>query len=75
MTQTNPKEQMSQVGAVVKIKWTEDEIGDSGWKPGWYNAYVQAYSEEDDIIDVTYPTEPNCTYSIQLDTYIKDKKL
>ena len=35
MTRTNLKEQMSQVGTVVKIKWTEDEIGDSGWKPGW----------------------------------------
>jgi hypothetical protein len=26
------------IGKRVKIKWSKDEIGDSGWRFGWYTA-------------------------------------
>ena len=38
----NEKEKLCQVGAKVKVQWTKEEIGDSGWKPGWYIAYVHS---------------------------------
>ena len=50
-------EKLSQVGAKVKIKWTLDEIGDSGWRPGWYMVYVPAYDDETDTLIVQYPSE------------------
>ena len=37
------KEQMTQVGAKHKVKWTKEEVGDSGWRLGWYAATVQEY--------------------------------
>ena len=33
--ETSTEEQFTQVGAKVKIKWTDTELGGSGWKPGW----------------------------------------
>lgn len=41
-------EMLKQVEAKVKVRWTSEEIGDSGWRPGWYVAYVQAYDEDSD---------------------------
>ena len=66
MSHSSLKEKISQVGAKVKIKWTVDEVGDSGWRPGWYVAYVQAYDNETDTITVQYPTELDCTYTLEL---------
>ncbi len=60
-TDSSLKEQISQVGAKVKIKLPVEEIGDSGWKPGWYIAYVQAYGDETAILTVQ---EPDCTYTL-----------
>jgi len=60
------REQISQIGSKVKIKWSKDEVGDSGWRPGWYNAEVQGYDNETDMITIQYPSEPGCTYTIEL---------
>ena len=48
-------------GANIKIKLSAEEVGDSGWKPGWYKAIVQSYHSESDILTVVYPCEPGCT--------------
>ena len=40
------------------------------WKLGWYVAFVQAYNEEDDTLTLEYPSEPGCTYSIDLSSPI-----
>lgn len=66
---------MAQVGARVKIKWTTEEIGDSGWKPGWYTAIVQSHYDDSDSIVVMYPSEPNCTYTVGLTSSYMAKKL
>ena len=56
------QQQLMEVGAKVKIKWTSDEIGDSGW----YIAYVQGYDSDADIITLQYQSEPDCTYTVEL---------
>ena len=75
MSHSSLKEKLSQVGAKVKIKWTLDEIGDSGWRPGWYIAYVQAYDDETDTLTVKYPSEPDCTYTVELFPFIRNSKI
>lgn len=61
------------VGKKVKIKWSKDEIGDSGWKCGWYNAMVQSFSEENDTIDVMYFSEEDCIYYMCFRLYCERK--
>ena len=39
------KKQITEFGARVKVKWTADDIVDSGWRPGWYTAHVQGYED------------------------------
>ena len=68
-------EQMKEVGARVKVKWNKEEVGDSGWRPGWYAAVVQAYIEDSDTLVIVYPSEPNCTYSIELHKYLSEKSI
>ena len=63
------------VGKRVKIKWSKDEIGDSGWMCGWYAAVVQSFSEENDTIDVVYFTELGCVYTLCISEYIAKGKL
>lgn len=63
-------EQMKEAGARIKVKWSREEIGDSGWRPGWYVAVVQAYIEDSDTLIIIYPSEQNCTYSIELHKYV-----
>lgn len=66
ITEDDIREQITEVGAVVKIKWTADEL------PRWYIAHVQAYNEEEDLLDVI------CTLvslGIQLTEYMDETKL
>ena len=30
------RNQVCQTGARITVKWTKEQVGDSGWKPGWY---------------------------------------
>lgn len=69
------QEVLSTAGAKIKVKWTSEEIGDSGWSPGWYLAVVQSYYHEDDLVTVSYPSEPGCTYQFELSNFIKKRKV
>lgn len=62
---------------VHKQVWSgqSEELGDSGWKPGWYKAVVQAYDTEEDTITVVYPSEPGCMYTMGLSSMITSKKI
>ena len=60
------EEQITEVAARVKVKWTADDIGDSHWKPGWITAHVQGYDCNEDIITLHYLSEPDCTYTVEL---------
>ena len=50
-------EKYFEVGSKDKIKWTSNEIGNSGRKPGWYVTEVQSF--EDDEISVVYVSKPD----------------
>ena len=58
------KDQVCLVGSKITVKWTKEDVKDSGWKPGWYSAFVQEYNEDEDEITITYPSEPGCVYTM-----------
>ncbi len=74
-TDVELKEMMSQPGARIKVKWTKEQIGSSGWKPGWFTAVVQAYDYDDDTLTVTYPSEPGSVYTLELSTSLALKEV
>jgi hypothetical protein len=71
----NESEDFMVVGKRVKTKWSKDEIGDSGWKCGWYRAMVQGFSIEHDSIDVVYFTEKDCVCTVCVTDLISKGKL
>ncbi len=68
-------EEYFSIGTKIKIRWTKDEIGDSGWRCGWYTAQVQEGYLEDDNIQVLYFSEPECVYSVCVSEYLALGKL
>ena len=42
------------VGTVVDVLWTEKDLEETNWDPGWYRGEVQRYNEDDDKIFVFY---------------------
>ena len=75
INQEEQYEDYFEVGSHVKIRWTSDEIGDSGWRPGWYSAEVQSSTIEDDEITVVYASEPDCVYTVEVTTLLAEGKL
>ena len=63
------------IGARVRVNWSKDEIGDSGWRPGWYVATVEAADMDNDWIKVTYLSEPGCIYKIDVSSFLSLGKL
>ncbi len=61
---------MCEVGAKIKVKWTPEELGDSGWRPGWYQAVVLSYDAESDLLTISYPVEEGCVYTIDLSSML-----
>ena len=66
---------MCLVGSKIKVKWSVDEVGDSGWKPGWYIAFVEGYDEGDDEIIVSYPCEPGCVLKLAVTPQLEADKI
>lgn len=64
-----------EVGRKLKIKWTADEIGDTGWRPGWYVAEVQSASLDTDEVSVVYLSEPDVVYTIEVTPLLAQGKL
>ena len=58
--------QITQTGSKIKVHWSKEEIGDTGWRSGWYVATVHKYCEETDMLTITYVSEPNQTYNEEL---------
>ncbi len=73
--QNQQAELMVQTGARVRVKWTKEELGNSGWKPRWYTAEVQAFDPDTDVLTVTYLSEPGCVYDIELSNYVTQNKI
>lgn len=57
--------QYFEVRRQVKIRWSKDKIGDTGWRAGWYNAEVQESELSSDEITVVYVSEPESTYKVR----------
>ena len=68
-------EDFFEVGTHVKVRWTKEEIGDSGWRPGWYVAQVQKASSMLDQIEVVYISEPESVYKIDVTSTLAKGKL
>ncbi len=64
------REHICEVGAQIKVKWGSEELGDSGWRPGWYRAVVQSYDLDSDMLTITYTSEKGCVYSVDLSSMI-----
>ena len=39
---------------VGTVLWTEEELGGTNWKPGWYRGEVQQYDEDEDLLYILY---------------------
>ena len=64
-----------EIGSEVLVKWTKEEIGDSGWRPGWFLAEVQDSNLANDWIKVEYKSERCHIYKIEVLTALANNKL
>ncbi len=68
-------EQFKQIGAKIKVQWSDTEIAGTGWRPGWFTATVQQYCEESDTLVITYSAEPGQVYEEELTPLISNNKI
>ncbi|CAB4038821.1 Hypothetical predicted protein [Paramuricea clavata] len=63
------------VGVRILARWSKEEIGDSGWKTGWYVGSVLKHNKERDTIEVEFDTEANVIYTYKVDEDVKANKI
>ena len=68
------RNQVCQTGARITVKWTKEQVGDSGGKPGWYTADVQGYDINDEI-SLIYPGEPDFVYKMDVESSVTEKSI
>ena len=59
-------EEFYEIGVMVEILWSQDELSDTDWKEGWYAAEVQSVDQDDDEIDVVFSKNPDSMYTISV---------
>ena len=64
-----------EIGTKVKVKWSASEIKDTGWKPGWYVAYVHSADSNEDQIVIEHPSEPDTLCTLDVSPMIADGSL
>ena len=64
-----------EIGTRIRVRWTKDEIGDSGWRSGWYVAEVQGSNILEDTVEVVYISEPKSIYTIEVTEFLGQGKL
>ena len=47
-------DKVTEIGHSIFIKWEQSESQQSGWKPGWYLAELQAFHPGRDEITIIY---------------------
>ena len=65
-----PYEEYFEIGTKVSVKWTSQDIGDTGRKPGWYTAEVQDSSIDNDWIKIEYSSEPGRLYKLDVTSHL-----
>lgn len=63
------------VGTKVKVKWSGKDLLGSGWKAGWYVAYVKSSDPLKDQIVVEHVIEPGCFYTLDVSPMIAEGSL
>ncbi|CAB4044566.1 Hypothetical predicted protein, partial [Paramuricea clavata] len=64
-----------EIGTKVKVRWSADEIKDTGWKPGWYVAYVQSADSYEDQIVVEHPSKADELYTLDVSPLVAEGSL
>ena len=64
-----------EVGRQVKVKWTKEEIGVTGWRAGWYSTEVQKSNISSDEITIVYVSEPESIYEVEVTPLLAHGKL
>ena len=64
-----------EIGTKVKVKWSSDEVKDTGWKLGWYVAYVQSADSDEDQIVVEHPIELDKLYTLDVSPMVAEGSL
>ena len=50
--------QITQTGFKIKVHWLREEMGDTGWRSGWYVATIHKHCEETDMLTTACMSEP-----------------
>jgi hypothetical protein len=64
-----------EIGRQVKVRWSKEEIGDTGWRAGWYSAEVQESNLSLDEITIIYVSEPESIYKVEVTPLLANGKL
>lgn len=67
-------ERFFNIGATIKVKWTKEQLG-VRWKVGWYTATVQSADIDNDQIDITYLSETDVLYTLDVTPSISSGKI
>ena len=71
---TDLYEEVTEIGAGILVRWTEEDLKGSGWRPGWYVA-VQSFDRESDEINIIYDREPDELYVECVTTLITEGRV
>ncbi|CAB4026118.1 Hypothetical predicted protein [Paramuricea clavata] len=63
------------VNTKVLAWWSKEEIGDTGWKSGWYRAKVVSYNEGTDVIQLEFDKEKGETYDYNVEKEVDANRL
>ena len=64
-----------EIGRQVKVRWSKEEIGDTGWRAGWYSIEVQESNLSLDEITIIYVSEPKSIYNVEVTPLLANGKL
>ena len=74
-TTTDVYEEVTEIGAGILVRLTEEDLKGSGWRPGWYVAEVQSFDRESDEINIIYDREPDELYVECVTTLITEGRV
>lgn len=55
-------DEVTEIGAIIQVRWSKDDIKGTDWKAGWYFAEVQGFDPDEDTISIVYDKEPERVY-------------